>query len=96
MVYLEKKIILPSMTYIVDLDAYDLHPGDEKSSKTLLMNAKLLHCTYERSSLLFKSTFVYLNLMIIYESHIIYIYIMSFVLLSLQLYVRNFTKKTFM
>jgi hypothetical protein len=28
-------IALASMTYIVDLDAYELHPGDEKCSTTL-------------------------------------------------------------
>ena len=30
-----------SMTYIVDLNAYELHPRDEKYSKTLLMNARV-------------------------------------------------------
>ena len=28
---LETIIALPSMTYIRDLDAYELHPGDEKT-----------------------------------------------------------------
>ena len=36
-------IALASMTYIVGLDAYELHPGMEKSLRTLLMNAKVLH-----------------------------------------------------
>ena len=48
------------MTYIVDLDAYELHQGMEKSSMTLLMNARVLQYTYDRGSLLFKSIFVYL------------------------------------
>jgi hypothetical protein len=30
MVYLETIIALASMSYIVNLDAYELHPGDEK------------------------------------------------------------------
>ena len=30
---------LTSLTYIVDLDAYVSHAGDEMSSMTLLMNA---------------------------------------------------------
>ena len=30
MVDLETIIALASMTYIIDLDAYELHPGDEK------------------------------------------------------------------
>ena len=31
------------MTYIVGLDAYRLHPGDENVFKTLLMYAKVWH-----------------------------------------------------
>ena len=47
------------MTYIMDLDVYELHLGDEKSSTTLLMNAlRVLHYTYDRGLLLFKSIFV--------------------------------------
>ena len=34
MIYLEMIIALASMIYIVDLDAYELNPGDEKSSMT--------------------------------------------------------------
>ena len=34
--------------------------GKEKSSTTLLMNARVLHYTYDKGSLLFKSKFVYL------------------------------------
>ena len=36
------------MTYIVGLHAYELHPGMKKSSTTLLMNAMVLHYTYDR------------------------------------------------
>ena len=46
------------MTYIigvVDLDACELHPEDEKVSATLLMNTRVLHYTYDRDQLLFKS-----------------------------------------
>ena len=49
------------MTYIVDLDAYELYPRDEiifNNSK--LMNARVLHHTYDRGSFLFKFIFVYL------------------------------------
>ena len=60
MVDLETIIALASMTYIVDLDAYELHLGDEKSSRTLSMNARVLHYACDRSSLLFISIFVYL------------------------------------
>ena len=56
---LETIIALTYMTYTVDLDAYLLHLGDEKSSTTLSMNARILHCTYDRDSLLFKNIFVY-------------------------------------
>jgi hypothetical protein len=48
MLYLETMIALASMTYVVDLDAYELHPGMEMSSMTLLMNARVLHYTYDR------------------------------------------------
>ena len=51
-------IALVSMTYIADLDAYELHPRTKKSSMALLMNAKVLNYTYDRGSLLFKSIFV--------------------------------------
>ena len=47
------------MTYVIDLNAYELHMGDEKKN-TLLMNANVLHYTYDMGSLLFKSVFVYL------------------------------------
>ena len=36
------------MTYIIDLDAYELHPGDEKVSNNFVMNARVLHFTYDR------------------------------------------------
>ena len=40
--------------YIVDLDAYELHPMDEKKPSVIfLMNAKVLHYTHDRGSLLF-------------------------------------------
>jgi hypothetical protein len=34
-----------SMTYIVDLNAYELHLGDEIFSTTSLMNARVKHYT---------------------------------------------------
>ena len=60
MVDLETIIALASMTYIVDLDASELHPGDEKVFNDLLMNAKVLHYTHERCSLLYKFILLYL------------------------------------
>ena len=42
MVDLETIIALPFITYIVDLDAYELHLGMEKLSTTLLMNSSIL------------------------------------------------------
>ena len=57
---LETKIAITFMTYIVDLDANELHPGDKKVSTTLSMNAKGLHYTYDWGSLLFWSIVVYL------------------------------------
>ena len=40
MVDLKTIIALASMTYILDVYAYELHPRDEKSSMTLLMNVR--------------------------------------------------------
>ena len=57
MVDLETIIALASMTYIVNLDAYELRPG---MKTTLLMNARVLQYTYINISLLFRSIFVYL------------------------------------
>ena len=48
------------MTYIVDIDVYELYSRDAKIFNTLLMNARVLHCTYDMGSLLFKSIFLYL------------------------------------
>ena len=56
---IEIMVSLASMTYVVDLDAYELHPGDEKCLTTLLMNARVLYYTYDRGSLLFKHIFAY-------------------------------------
>ena len=47
MVEVKTIIIIASMTYIVDLDAYKLHLGMKKSSITLLMIARFLHYTYD-------------------------------------------------
>ena len=61
MLGLETIIAITSMTFIIDLDAYELHLRDEKSSMTLLMNARVLQNRYDWGWLLFKSKFVYLN-----------------------------------
>ena len=47
-------------TNIVNLDAYELNPKDERSTTNLLINAWVLHYTYDRGSLLFKGIFIYL------------------------------------
>jgi hypothetical protein len=59
------------------------------------VNAKLLHYKYDRSSLFFKSIFVYLNLMIIHESNfflhihnVICVFIIAIV--RAQFYRKNF------
>jgi hypothetical protein len=60
MVDLETIITLAFMTYILDLDAYEFHPRDEKIFNNLLMNARVLYYTYDWSSFLFKDVFLYL------------------------------------
>ena len=45
------------MTYIVDLDAYELHPGDEKKNPTLLMNTRVSHYTCGRVTITQKHIF---------------------------------------
>ena len=49
MVYLEIIITLDSMTYIIDLDAYELHIwGMKKLLTNLLLNFGIFHYTYGR------------------------------------------------
>ena len=45
------------MTYIVGLYAYELHLGDEKVFNNFMMNARILHFTYDSGWLLFKSIY---------------------------------------
>ena len=73
------------MTNIVSLDPYELHPGDEKSLMTLLMNAKVLHYTYDMGSILLKKYICTLILMTIYDYKSFYIYILSLVFLPFKL-----------
>lgn len=54
MIDLETMLTLGSMTCIVDIYAWKLHPPDEKSSTTLLVNVMVLHYTYDGGSLYFK------------------------------------------
>ena len=63
-----KIIILAFMKYIIDLDAYELHPGMKKTSMTLLKNASVLH--YDKSSLSFKRYICILMLMTKYECNL--------------------------
>ena len=60
MLNLETIMALTFMAYIVGLDAYELHAGDEKVFIDLLMNLRNLNYTYDSGSSLFKSIFVYL------------------------------------
>jgi hypothetical protein len=83
---LETIIALASTTYIVDLDAYELHPEMEKSSMTLLMKTRVLHYAYDKVLVLFKKFIFVLNIND-YTSIFFYIYIFSLVFISLILYV---------
>jgi len=61
------------MSYMyINLGAYELHLGDEKCSTTLLMNARILHYTYDRGSLLFYNEpyICMLMLMTIYDTNL--------------------------
>ena len=51
MVDLETNIALTSMTHIVDLDGCQLHLGVKKTFNNFIMNARVLHYTYDRDSL---------------------------------------------
>lgn len=79
MVYSELSIALAFMTYIGELYVYELHMGVEKSSTTLLMDARVLHYTYGRGSILFKGAIRILILMNIYERKCLYVYALSLV-----------------
>ena len=59
MIELETIIALAFVAYIVNLDAYELHLGGEKSSMTILMNARILHVVYDKSSSLFNHIYFY-------------------------------------
>ena len=48
------------MPHIIDLDAYEFQQGMKKSSTTFLMNARVLHYTYDKGSLSYKNIIVYL------------------------------------
>ena len=41
-------IVSAFMTYIANWDAYELHPGEEKVFNDFMMNATVLHFTYDR------------------------------------------------
>lgn len=56
MLDLGEMIALACMTFIVNLKAYELHLEMKKSS----MNARVLHYTHDRGSILFKFVLVYL------------------------------------
>jgi hypothetical protein len=60
MVDFEKITPLAFMTCIVNLDAYDLHPRDEKVLNNPLMNVEIMHYTHDRCLFLSKIIMVYL------------------------------------
>lgn len=61
-IYLETIIVRAFRTYIADVNAYELHPGDEKFIATLSTHDKVLHYTYDKGQLSFKHEFVFLCL----------------------------------
>ena len=82
------------MTYVGDLDAYGLHPRNEKLSTTLLTNDRVSYYTHVRGSLLFKSIFCILTFMTIYDCVFFSAYILSLVFLSFKLYMYCLIFKT--
>lgn len=54
------------ITYIIELDAYELHSRYKKILNDFMMNASVLHFTYNKNKLFFKNIFVFM-LMTIYE-----------------------------
>jgi len=48
MINLESIIVLASITYVANLNAYEVHPVDEKSSTTSFFNARILHFTSDK------------------------------------------------
>lgn len=62
MIVLATIVGLAIMTYITNLNAYELHMEDGKIFNGFVMNLGNLHYTYDRCSLLFKSVCVsYVN-----------------------------------
>ena len=57
---LRKSIALAFMTYIIDLNAYELHLGDEKVFNNFINICLGFTIIYHRGSLLLKNIFVYL------------------------------------
>ena len=58
MVELKTVMALASMTYIVDLDGYELHPENESVFNDFIIK-RVLHYAYDKDSLLFKIIFIY-------------------------------------
>ena len=74
---LELQIALAFMIYVVDFI-------NEKSSTTLLMNARVLHYTTMRLLIVIQNYICILMTMTIYECSFLYIDMLSLVLLSLN------------
>ena len=85
MVYLETVIALASMTYIINLDAYEVPPRDEKALNNFYMNTRPFHCTYDRFHHSSKYICI-LILMTIHEFRLFEVYKLSLLFSSLKLY----------
>jgi hypothetical protein len=53
--FLKKLMAFAFMTYIIDLNVHELHPGDEEVFNNFTMNAKIFHFTYDMGWFFFKS-----------------------------------------
>jgi hypothetical protein len=85
----ETIIVLVYMTCIVD--AYELHPGDEKVFKGFMMNIRVLQFTSHRGLIVIqKHIFIIMLMTRICDCNFIFVYILSLVFLSLQLYMYCF------
>lgn len=80
----ETIIALASMTYFVNLDAYDLNLGDKIVFNDFMIYARVFHCTYDRSWLLFKSMILYLCSWP-YLKVILYVYIVALVCFIIEI-----------
>lgn len=95
--YDETTIAFAFMTYMIDLDAYEFHWGMKKFSITLVMHTRVSCYTHDRGSLLSKSTFVYLIMvMSVYKCNFLCIHIFTFFSFKEFMSIGRFYKKTYL